>query len=383
VIIDLLAVVPVLIWLYLLFGRGGFWLIRRHLAPLPANRALAQKVIAIIPARNEAGVIADAVSSLLQQDFAGSIDVIVIDDESSDGTAEAALQAAAGIGASARLRVIRGAPLPSAWSGKLWAMSQGVNAAAAALPDYLLFTDADIHHDPDTVATLLTIAETQQRDLASFMVELRVQSIAEKALIPAFVFFFLKLYPPAWIASPASRVAGAAGGCILMRPDMLERSGGLRAIRSQIIDDCALARAVKSAGGCLWLGVTRSAHSTRPYGSFAQIGRMISRTAFNQLHHSYALLAATLIGLCLAYPLPPLLLLSAHPWSMALGGAAWALMCIAYAPTLDFYGLSRLWALGLPVIALFYAAATLHSAAQYWRGRGGEWKGRIQDQQLQ
>jgi len=379
VIMYVLAAVPLLVWLYLLLAHGDFWLISRHFAPLPANHSLAKKIVAIIPARNEAGVIGDAVKSLLQQDFGGSIHVIAVDDGSTDGTDGAAVEAAASIGASARLTVIRGAPLPPEWSGKVWAMSQGAIAAAALVPDYLLFTDADIHHDPDNVAALVTTAEAQNRDLTSCMVKLRATTFAEKSLIPAFVFFFLKLYPPVWIASADARAAGAAGGCILIRPDVLERIGGLRTIRSQIIDDCALARAVKAAGGSIWLGLTRTARSTRSYGSLTEIGRMISRTAFNQLHHSYALLAATIVGLFFTYLLPPLLLLSGHPLSIALGAAAWILMSIGYAPLLRFYDLSPLWSLCLPAIALFYAGATVHSAVQYCLGRGGEWKGRIQD----
>jgi hopene-associated glycosyltransferase HpnB len=211
------------------------------------------------------------------------------------------------------------------------------------------------------------------------MVQLQAATTVEKWLIPAFVFFFLKLYPPGWIASPRRRTAGAAGGCMLVRPQALERIGGLRSLRSQIIDDCALARAIKHSGGSIWLGLTRSARSTRPYGSFAEIGRMISRTAFNQLQHSWLLLAATLAGLLVTYLLPPLLLLSGHRLSMALGAAAWLLMCIAYTPMLRFYRLSPTWSLGLPAVALFYAAATVHSAVQYARGRGGQWKGRAQD----
>ncbi|HEY4972507.1 MAG TPA: glycosyltransferase, partial [Steroidobacteraceae bacterium] len=197
-----------------------------------------------------------------------------------------------------------------------------------------------------------------------------------------FVYFFLLLYPPAWIASRESRVAGAAGGCMLIRPTALERIGGLRSIHAQIIDDCALARAVKGAGGCVWLGLTRCAHSTRRYGSLAEIGRMISRTAFNQLRHSYLLLAVTMAGLLITFLLPPLLLLSGHPLSMVFGVAAWILMSISYAPMLRFYGLGPIWSIGLPAVALFYLAATINSAAQYSLGRGGQWKGRVQDQQI-
>jgi hopene-associated glycosyltransferase HpnB len=379
---SLLAAVPLLIWLYLLSARGGFWRVSRQFAPLPAKHDFASRVVAIIPARNEAAVIGDAVSSLLQQHFTGSMHVVVIDDGSTDGTYSAAVSAAAGVGLSAQLTVITAAPPPPGWSGKVWAMSLGVAAAIGLDPDYLLFTDADIHHDPDQVAMLVSIADAQQRDLVSYMVLLRAVTVAEKCLIPAFVFFFLKLYPPAWIASAHRRTAGAAGGCMLIRPRALERIGGLRTIRSQIIDDCALARAIKAGGGSIWLGLTRSGRSTRAYGSVAEIGRMISRSAFNQLRHSYLLLAATMAGLFLTYLLPPLLLLSGQPLSMALGATAWMLMSISYAPMLRFYGLSPLWSLCLPAVALFYAAATLHSAIQYRLGRGGQWKGRAQDQHI-
>jgi hopene-associated glycosyltransferase HpnB len=378
-ILDALAALALLIWLYLLLARGGFWRVSAQFAQLPVDHGLARTIVAVIPARNEAGVIGDAVRSLLQQDFGGSMHVVVVDDGSTDGTDGAAVQAAAGIGALAQLSVISGAPLPPEWTGKVWAMSQGVAAAARMAPDYLLFTDADIHHAPENVAALLTIAEAQSRDLVSFMVKLRRDTFAEKTLIPAFVFFFLLLYPPAWIARADRRIAGAAGGCILLRPAALERIGGLRAIRSEIIDDCALARAVKDAGGSIWLGLTRSARSIRSYGSFTEIGRMISRTAFNQLRHSYALLTATIAGLILTYLLPPLSLLSGRPVAMTLGATGWILMSLAYAPVVRFYRQSPLWSVCLPAIAMFYAAVTIHSAVQYSLGRGGRWKGRIQD----
>jgi hopene-associated glycosyltransferase HpnB len=369
----------VLIWLYLLVARGGFWRVSRHFAPLPAKHEPGRRVVAIIPARNEAPVIGDAIRSLLRQRFAGSIHVVAVDDGSSDGTYSAAVEAAAGIGLSSQLTVIAAASPAPGWSGKVWAMSQGVVAASALHADYLLFTDADIHHDPDQLATLVAIAEVQRRDLVSCMVKLQAVTWAERCLIPAFVFFFLKLYPPAWTTSPRFRTAGAAGGCMLIRPQVLARIGGLAAIGSQIIDDCALARAVKAAGGSIWLGLTENAHSTRSYGSVAQIGRMISRTAFNQLHHSYLLLIVTMAGLFLTYLLPPLLLLTGRPLSMAFGAAAWVLMSICYAPMLRYYRLSALWSLCLPAVALFYAAATLRSAIQYRLGRGGQWKGRAQD----
>ncbi|HEY3729972.1 MAG TPA: glycosyltransferase [Steroidobacteraceae bacterium] len=377
--LRLIALLPVLIWLYLLIGRGGFWRMARQLALASATDHVAASVVAVVPARNEAQVIGAAVQSLLRQQFRGRLHVIVVDDGSDDGTAGHALAAAAAAGGVGRLTVIDGTPPPADWRGKLWAMAQGAAAAQALAPDFLLFTDADIQHAPRALAALVANAEAQRCDLLSCMVQLQAGSKAERWLIPAFVFLFFLLYPPAWVASGRRRTAAAAGGCMLMRPAMLERIGGLTAIRGQIIDDCALARAVKSHGGRLWLGLTRQSSSLRPYGSAASIGQMISRTAFNQLHHSYTLLLATLVGLFLTYELPLLLLFSSDTVITILGLAALALMSLTYLPTVRFYKVSACWALALPAVALFYAAATMHSALQYARGRGGRWKGRAQD----
>jgi hopene-associated glycosyltransferase HpnB len=378
VVVEALGVISLLIWLYLLLARGGFWLSAQVPAASPGSDTKL-RVVAVIPARDEAAGIGDSVKSLLQQSHSGLLQVIVVDDGSQDGTADAAIKAADSIGAGSRLTILAGAPLRPGWTGKLWAMSQGAAAAAAFEPDYLLFTDADIHHEPGNLAALLANAATHDRDLVSYMVELPVEGLAEKLLIPAFVFFFFQLYPPNWIASPRSRIAGAAGGCMLIRARALAAIGGLEAIRSQLIDDCALARAVKGAGGSIWLGLTHSARSTRRYPSFADIGHMISRTAFNQLRHSYLLLALTLIALGITYALPPILLLTGKASTIALGACAWGLMALCYAPVLRFYRLSPLWGLCLPAIAVFYMAATLHSGLQYLLRRGGHWKGRIQD----
>ena len=373
-----LAAAPLGVWLYLLCCRGRFWRLREYLS-LPPLHTPARSIAVIVPARDEADSIGDTVDSLLRQSYRGDLRVIVIDDGSSDGTAAVAAQAATALGAGTRLTVLRGAPLPAGWSGKLWAMSQGVEAAALFRSDYLLFTDADIHHQPSAVAALVAQAERSQSDLTSCMVELRAKSFAERALVPAFVFFFFLLYPPAWIARSDRRTAAAAGGCLLMRPRALDATGGLASIRSELIDDCALARAVKRSGGRVWLGLTRQSFSTRPYGSFAAVGRVISRTAFNQLRHSYLLLAGTLLALGITYVLPPALLLSGRAWLIVFGAISWTLMSIAYTPIVRFYRLSPLWSMTLPAVAVFYAAATLHSALQYSLRRGGSWKGRIQD----
>ena len=378
------AALPLAIWLYLLLARGGFWRVGRTLGPRPPSAGSAgtphvARVIAVVPARNEAQSIGKAVSSLLAQTLAPPVQVIVVDDGSTDGTAEAARRSADECGAADRLTVLRGTPPAPGWTGKLWAMSQGVAAAAAGDPDFLLLTDADIEYAPGQVAALAVKAEAGQLDLVSLMVRLSTATVAERCLIPAFVFFFLELYPPSWIESSRSSVAGAAGGCMLIRPDALARAGGLAAIRGHIIDDCALARIVKSSGGRVWLGLARETRSLRVYGSFAQIGAMISRTAFNQLRHSYWLLAGTLLGLLVTYLAPPLLLLTRLPDLMALGAAAWLLMTACYLPMVRFYRVPAAYALLLPAVAIFYASATVHSAVQYAAGRGGRWKGRAQD----
>ncbi|MGH9620427.1 MAG: glycosyltransferase, partial [Bryobacteraceae bacterium] len=279
------------IWLGLVFGRGGFWRVSRR-PPLPRG---CGSVVAVIPARNEAETIGSAVASLLAQELS-PVKIVVVDDESTDGTAKIAQAAASGSGRESDLTVVRGESLPSGWAGKVWAMAQGVARAEQFHPDFLLLTDADIRHGSRGLGDLVAIAQSRRCDLASFMVKLVCRTPAERLLIPAFVFFFFKLYPPAWTASDGFRTAGAAGGCMLIRTEMLRRIGGLAAIRGAVIDDCALARAVKQSGGRLWLGLTEDTESIRPYGSFAEIGRMVSRTAFYQLRHSPLLLLGTVAG---------------------------------------------------------------------------------------
>ena len=374
-----LALLPVLIWLYLLLARGDFWRVERLLSTDAAVTGAIARVVAVIPARNEASVIGAAVQSLLVQRFAGELHIVVSDDASTDGTADVVRDAARRAGAATRVTIIGGSGPDPGWSGKVGAMARGVGVAAALQPDYLLFTDADIHHEPDNVARLVANARRLDADLLSSMVLLTVSSSAERWLIPAFVFFFLKLYPPAWIARAGAATAGAAGGCMLVRPQALARSGGLAAIRSQIIDDCALAGSIKRSGGRVYLGLTREARSLRPYGSWREIGRMISRTAFNQLRHSWLLLFGTLLGLVLTYLMPPLLLFSGSRPGVLCGASAWLIMSLCYTPMVRFYRLNPLWALSLPAAAAFYAAATVYSAWQYQLGRGGQWKGRAQD----
>jgi hopene-associated glycosyltransferase HpnB len=353
------------IWIYLLAGRGGFWRNGADDLPLSGDRDRRRSdVIAIIPARDEADGIGRAVESL-----AGQVRVIVVDDASTDGTADFARKAGA--------TVVQARPLPPGWSGKLWAISEGLRAAAEQRPEYWLLTDADIVHPPDAVSGLAARARDGNYDLVSYMVTLECRSFPEHALIPAFVFFFFLLYPPAWIRNPRRRTAGAAGGCMLIRREMLERIGGIERIRGALIDDCSLAHQVKRSGGRVWLGLSARSRSLRSYHTFGEIGRMISRTAFTQLRHSWLLLAGTVAGLALTYLVPPALTLFASPGpAKGMGALAWLLMSIAYYPMVRFYRVSWFWAVLLPAIAVFYMGATLHSAVAWLRGRGGMWKGR-------
>jgi len=373
------GVLSLVVWIYLVFARGGFW---RIVPTAPAASAQENQVhiAAIIPARNEADVVGRAVCSLLQQTGHNTIHIFLVDDGSTDGTAQAAHSAAIALGQAQNLTVVPGIPLPEGWSGKLWAMHQGVEQARHTAPHFFLFTDADIEHAPDSVSTLVSIAQAGRYDMASFMVKLHCASVAEKLLIPAFVYFFFKLYPPAWISNPRRSDAGAAGGCILIRPEALAKAGGIEAIRQEVIDDCSLAARVKRNGGSLWLGASATTCSIRPYEGFSGIGRMISRSAFNQLRHSNLLLLLSMVGMAVIYLLPPALVFTGkNIGAAALGALAWLLMVISYLPVLRLYRLNPLWALALPLAAIFYVAATFHSAWKYWAGRGGEWKGRIQD----
>ncbi|HEV3333725.1 MAG TPA: glycosyltransferase [Bryobacteraceae bacterium] len=358
------------VWLYLILGRGGFWRIR--VSPPSSAPATAPSVTAVIPARNEEAVVDAAVRSLAGQKYTGRFRIVLVDDDSSDHTAEAARRAAP----AELLSVVESEPLPPGWTGKLWAVSQGVRETDQNPSDYLLLTDADIVHPKGGLGELVARAESDGYDLVSWMVTLRCESLAERALIPAFVFFFFLLYPPAWIRSPRYATAGAAGGCMLIRRKMLERIGGIARIRGELIDDCALAKAVKQEGGRVWLESSPEARSIREYKTFGEIERMISRTAFTQLRHSVWLLAGTVGGLVLAYLVPPVVACTGNGF----GIAAWVFMCVAYVPALRFYQRSPLWAPLLPLVAAFYLVATVHSAIAYWRGAGGLWKGRAQDQ---
>jgi len=368
VIGEVVGVVSLAAWIYLVFGRGGFWRMRE--SPAPKLTGGAKSIAVVIPARNEEAVVGQAIGSLLQQDYPGPLRVFLVDDHSTDRTIASA-------GSHQRLTIVKARPLPDGWTGKLWAISEGLEQAAVE-PDYILLTDADIVHAPDNIAGLVARAEAGNLDLVSYMVKLQCRTLAERALIPAFVFFFFKLYPPAWIARRDRKTAGAAGGCMLIRRSALERMGGIATIRGELIDDCALACAVKRSGGAIWLGLTRETHSIRDYTNFGEIRNMIARTAFTQLRYSKGLLIGTILAMAIIYLAPPLLLLTGDPITAGCGAAAWSLMSISYLPTLRLYGLSIAWAPLLPRVALFYMVATVDSALRYWTGRGGEWKGRVQ-----
>jgi hopene-associated glycosyltransferase HpnB len=361
------------VWTYLLLARGGFWRADQTDADTPPAPGAWPAVTAVVPARNEADVIARSVGSLLAQDYPGPFEVILVDDDSADGTAAAAQAAVTG---PHRLTVLRGQPLPAGWTGKLWAMSQGV-AAAGETPRYLWLTDADIAHDPDNLRRLVSRAEAGGLTLTSLMADLHCETFAERLLIPAFVLFFQMVYPFRWVNRPAHRLAGAAGGCMLAQREALERSGGVAAIRTAMIDDCTLAANLKRQGP-IWLGLTRRARSLRPYDTVSVIGQMIARSAYAQLDYSPLKLAGTVLGLALTYLAPPALALFGDGLARWAGLAAWAAMALAFQPMLRAYRRSPLWGIALPLIATLYGAFTLRSAIDVWRGRGGQWKGRAQ-----
>jgi len=368
-----LAGISLGIWTYLLLLRGDFW--RETVQPRAPEPEHWPRIVAVVPARNEAEHIGEAVGSLLGQDYPGEFSVILVDDQSSDGTAEVARAAALDADAGNRLTVLRAGDLPQGWTGKLWALSEGIAEAERRdlPPALILLTDADILHHRSNLRELAARIATGL-DLASLMVRLRMESIAERFLVPAFVFFFEMLYPFAHIRDPRNRTAGAAGGCVLVRREALRRIGGIGAIRGEIIDDCALARAVKR-GGPIWLGLSTETRSLRAYPALDDIWRMVARTAYAQLRYSPLLLVATVLGMTLAFLAPVAVAFSGNAAAW-LGLSAWSLMALAYLPTLRLYEQSPAWAPLLPLIALVYIAATVDSARRHWLGRGGEWKGR-------
>jgi hopene-associated glycosyltransferase HpnB len=374
-----IACIALIAWIYLIFYRGGFWLAgERDDADQPfwPDDADWPTVAVIIPARDEAAMLPQSLGSILAQDYP-KLSIVLVDDNSSDGTAAAARQIAAKAGRDAV--ILQCQLLPAVWTGKLWALHQGVSyvETTKSPPDYLLFTDADIHYAQCSVKRLVARAKKNELVLTSLMAKLHCESFAEHALIPAFVFFFQMLYPFAWVNDTSARTAAAGGGCMLVERLALQRAGGVAKIRGAVIDDCALAKVMK-AEGPIWLGLSDQVRSLRKYPAIGDIGHMVARSAYAQLRYSPLLLAATLAGMAVTYLAPPFLAFFASYPANASAAAAWALMMLTFLPILRFYRLSPLWGAALPLIAATYSAFTLNSAYEHWRGRGGTWKGRNQ-----
>jgi hopene-associated glycosyltransferase HpnB len=372
---EVVAIICALIWLYLIVGRGAFWLCGvRDTDRTGLDVPQWPAVVAVVPARNEADHIAASICSLLRQEYLGSFRIILVDDDSSDGTALIATRATAF--APNRLIVVGSESPPRGWTGKIWAVKQGIARAEELKPEYLLLTDADIVHAPDTLAWLVEHARAGSFVLTSLMAKLRCESLAERTHVPAFIYFFQMLFPFSWVSKPHASTAAAAGGCMLIRADALENAGGIASIRNALIDDCSLAEKLKKVGP-VWLGLTDRSRSIRPYDTLADVRRMIARSAYAQLRYSPLLLAATIAMMVLTFIAPPLLAIFATGLTRYLGIVVWLAMTISYIPTLRFYRLSPLWSLALPGIAALYLYYTIISAYDHVRGRGGQWKGRI------
>ena len=384
-LILIIVCLSLVIWIYLIVFRGQFWLTNQYLNSNESELSKNPKVSVIIPARNEAEVLPISLNSLLNQDYDREFKIILIDDQSTDNTGKIAEQVAKKSHQENQLTVINGQPLLAGWTGKLWAMEQGINYDQENLKsEYFLFTDADINHDSNNLKQLIAKAEKDNLDLVSLMVLLRCKSFWEKILIPAFVFFFQKLYPFPWVNNPQKKTAAAAGGCILIRAEALQRIGGIQVLRDALIDDCTLASEVKNTlpeNRSIWLGLTNTTYSLRPYLDLTTVWNMVARTAFTQLNYSVWLLIGTIVGMILTYLVAPLGLVAGIVMGNGLvaiaSGLTWLLMAIAYYPTLKLYQLSPLWGLSLPAIAFLYSLMTIDSAFRHWRGEGGKWKGRV------
>jgi hopene-associated glycosyltransferase HpnB len=372
---DLIAAAALAIWAYLLLARGGYWQARVRDDFAPPVPARWPDVVAVVPARNEADCIAASIGSLMRQDYPGALAIILVDDDSTDGTADVARR----VQRPRSLTVARSRPLPEGWTGKVFALKHGADLAESATPRprYLLFTDADVIHSPESLRWLAAQAEAGNYALVSLMATLRCESPPERSHVPAFVYFFQMLFPFAWVNDTRRSTAAAAGGCMLVRLDALEAIGGVESIRGSLIDDCALAEKLK-ANGPIWLGLTDRVRSIRSYDTWGDVRRMIARSAYAQLSYSPLLLAGTVLGMALTFLAGPLLIVFGSGISPFLGLLVYGLMAYSFRPMLAFYRLSPWWSLALPLIALAYMGYTLLSAWQYARGRGGAWKGRTQ-----
>ena len=378
-IATILAVIASLAWLYLLAFRGFFWraTVRDDRPSGITECSPWPSITAVIPARNEAEVIEVTLGALLAQRYDGELKIVIVDDRSDDDTAGIARRAVERCDAADRVTILSGAPLPDGWAGKVWAMQQGVTHLERehVSTEYILFTDADIRYERDALSGIVARGRRERLVLASVMTKLRCVSPAERWTIPAFIFFFQMLYPFTYVRRPDRTTAAAAGGCMLVRHAALQTSGGLQAIRSALIDDCALARQLKRVGP-IWLGLSERVTSIRAYPVLADIRRMISRNAYAQLRFSPVLLAATAMVMLLSYTLIPIELALGSATARPFALFAWLTMALMFQPTLRFYGASPWYGLALPAIATLYLAFTVRSAYEHWRGRGGAWKGR-------
>ncbi|KAB8330370.1 glycosyltransferase [Scytonema tolypothrichoides VB-61278] len=400
-----LSVLSLTIWVILLGFWGQFWRCDQRLTRQETELEMFPAICAVVPARNEADLLPVTLRSLLTQNYPGHFTVVLVDDNSTDGTANIAHHVAQELNKTQQLHVLSGQPLPPDWTGKLWALHQGIEYVETLThpPDYVLLTDADIEHDAQNLRFLVTKAQQENLELVSLMVLLRCESFWEKFLIPAFVFFFQKLYPFPWVNDSTKPTAAAAGGCILIASEALTRIGGIQVVRNALIDDCALGQAVKQgsrgageqgsrgAGGAIvssfpsshkiWLGLDDSTHSLRFYPSLSTVWDMVARTAFTQLNYSLGLLILAVLGMILVYIVPPVSAifgLLTGTWLVAcVGLLGWLLMSCAYLPTIRFYRCSPWLALCLPGIALLYTLMTIDSAVRHWQKRGGTWKGRV------
>ncbi|MGW0904775.1 glycosyltransferase [Streptomyces sp. NPDC002853] len=365
-------------WLWLLLGQGFFW---RTDLRLPPRREpdVWPSVCVVVPARDEAAVLPESLPSLLAQDYPGQAEIFLVDDGSSDGTGTLARSLADRHGGLPLTVGSPGEP-PPGWTGKLWAVRHGIGLARARAPRYLLLTDADIAHEPDSLRELVAAAETAGLELVSQMARLRVVTMWERLVVPAFVYFFAQLYPFRWIAAKGSRTAAAAGGCVLLSTAAAERAAIPDSIRHAVIDDVTLARAVKRSGGRIWLGLAERVDSVRPYPGLGDLWRMVSRSAYSQLRHNPLILLGTVLGLALIYLLPPVALFGGLATGSAgpavLGGIAWLVMTATYVPMLRYYRQTLWLAPLLPFTAFLYLLMTVDSAVQHYRGRGAAWKGR-------
>jgi len=378
-ILEITAFLALAIWSYLAVGRGGFWRCAERDDGNPRPPEVWPGLAVVIPARDEAVAIGQCLNSVLRQDYPGAWSVILVDDNSSDGTTNIARQVASDCGVQHRLTIVSGAPLRNGWTGKLWALSQGITVAHALDHplEYFLLSDADIVYAPQMLRWLVAHAASREALLTSFMVKLRCDSRSERFLVPAFIFFFQMLYPFSWVNRGDRATAAAAGGCMLVRAETLRDIGGIEAIRDSLIDDCALARKVK-AKGPIWLGLTHRIASIRSYPHWADIAQMVSRSAYAQLGYSPVQLAGAVLAMVVTFVVPPVAALAGTGYVRLFGLGAWAIMALLFLPTLRIYRISPLWGAALPAMAFAYLMFTLDSALQSIRGRGGLWKGRFQ-----